>query len=87
MLMRIQSKGPFSYAKLVLDAQSRKIIGWSMASHLRTELVLDASATVLGQRHPIDVIHRSEIGHPVYVPGVRRALPGGTHAAVDALSG
>lgn len=25
-----------------LDAFSRKVVGWSMANHLRTELVLDA---------------------------------------------
>jgi putative transposase len=32
----------FLYLAVVLDAWSRKIIGWSMASYLRTELVLDA---------------------------------------------
>ena len=32
----------FLYLAVVLDAWSRKIVGWSMANHLRTELVLDA---------------------------------------------
>lgn len=30
----------FLYLTVVLDACSRKIVGWSMAEHLRTELVL-----------------------------------------------
>ena len=30
------------YVAFVLDAFSRKVVGWSMANHLRTELVLDA---------------------------------------------
>ncbi|MBA4116187.1 MAG: IS3 family transposase, partial [Rubrobacter sp.] len=30
------------YLSFVLDAYSRKVVGWSMANHLRTELVLDA---------------------------------------------
>ncbi len=32
----------FVYLAVVLDAFSRRIVGWSMASHLRTELVLQA---------------------------------------------
>ena len=32
----------FMYLAVVLDAWSRRVVGWSMASHLRTELVLDA---------------------------------------------
>lgn len=32
----------FLYLAVVLDAWSRKIVGWAMANHLRTELVLDA---------------------------------------------
>src|SRR4051812_16980191 len=30
------------YVAVVIDAFSRRIVGWSMADHLRTELVLDA---------------------------------------------
>ena len=36
------------------------IVGWSMANHLRTELVLDAMAAAVGQRRPKDVIHHSD---------------------------
>ncbi len=52
----------FLYLAVVLDAWSRKIVGWSMATHLRTELVLDALNMALGQRRPDDVIHHSDQG-------------------------
>jgi putative transposase len=47
---------------MVLDAWSRKIVGWSMANHLKTELVLAALAMAVGQRRPKDVIHHSDQG-------------------------
>ena len=52
----------FLYLAVVLDACSRKIVGWSMANHLRTELVLDALEMAVGQRRPQDVIHHSDQG-------------------------
>ena len=42
----------FLYLAIVLDAWSRKIVGWSMANHLRTELVLDALGMAVSQRRP-----------------------------------
>ena len=47
---------------VVLDAWNRKAIGWSMANHLRAELVLDALEMAVGQRRPKDVIHHSDQG-------------------------
>ena len=38
------------------------IVGWAMATHLRTELVLEALNMALGQRRPHDVIHHSDQG-------------------------
>jgi putative transposase len=52
----------FMYLAVVLDAWSRKIVGWSMANHLRTELVLDALDMAVGQRRPGNVIHHSDQG-------------------------
>ena len=52
----------FLYLAVVLDAWSRKIVGWSMANNLRTELVLDAMEMAVGQRRPKDVIHHSDQG-------------------------
>jgi putative transposase len=54
-------EGPL-YLSVVLDAWSRRVIGWSMASHLRTELVLEALDMALRQRQPMDVIHHSDHG-------------------------
>jgi putative transposase len=50
------------YLAVVLDAWSRRIVGWSMATHLRTELVLAALDMALRQRRPDDVVHHSDQG-------------------------
>jgi putative transposase len=47
----------FLFLSVVLDAWSRKIVGWSMANHLRAELVVDALEMAIGQRRPGEVIH------------------------------
>jgi putative transposase len=52
----------FLYLAVVLDAWSRRVIGWAMATHLRTELVLAALDMALEQRRPHDVIHHSDHG-------------------------
>jgi putative transposase len=52
----------FLYLAVVPDAWSRKIVGWSLANHLRTELVLAALEMPIGQRRPGDVIHHSDQG-------------------------
>ncbi len=52
----------FLYLAVVLDAWSRKIVGWAMATHLRTELVLSALNMALDQRRPHGVIHHSDQG-------------------------
>lgn len=58
----IPTAAGFLYLAVVLDAWSRKIVGWSMANHLRTELVLDALDAAVAQRRPRDVIHHSDQG-------------------------
>lgn len=52
----------FLYLAVVLDAWSRRVIGWAMAPHLRTELVLAALDMAVAQRRPTDVIHHSDQG-------------------------
>lgn len=52
----------FVYLAVVEDAWSRRIVGWSMAPHLRTELVLEALNMALWQRRPEGVIHHSDQG-------------------------
>ena len=52
----------FLYLAVVVDAWSRRVVGWSMATHLRTELVLDALDMSTWQRRPERVIHHSDQG-------------------------
>lgn len=52
----------FLYLAVVIDLWSRRVVGWSMATHLRSELVLDALNMALWQRRPEAVIHHSDQG-------------------------
>jgi len=52
----------FLYLAIVLDAFSRRIVGWSMASTLHRQVVLDALDMALWQRQPSGVIHHSDQG-------------------------
>jgi putative transposase len=51
------------YIAAVQDAYSRRIVGWSMADHMRTELVTDALQMALERRSPgPGLIHHSDQG-------------------------
>ncbi len=52
----------FLYLAVVLDAFSRRIVGWSMSTTLHAKIVLDALDMALWRRRPIDVIHHSDQG-------------------------
>ena len=52
----------FLYLAVVLDACSRRIVGWSMATSLASQLVLDALNMALLARRPNGVIHHSDQG-------------------------
>jgi len=52
----------FLYLAIVLDVFSRKIVGWAMESHLRTELMLAAIDMAITMRRPQKVIHHSDHG-------------------------
>ena len=52
----------FLYLAVVLDVWSRRIVGWVMATHLRSELVLETLNMALSQRRPEEVIHHSDRG-------------------------
>ena len=52
----------FLYLAIVLDVFSRKVEGWAMANHLRTELVLAALNMAIAKRRPEAVIHHSDKG-------------------------
>jgi putative transposase len=51
------------YLAFLLDTYSRRIVGWSMANNLRTELVLDAVNMAIYTRRPKPgLIHHSDRG-------------------------
>ena len=51
------------YLAAVQDAFSRRIVGWSMADHMRSELVVDALQMALSRRRPQPgLIHHSDQG-------------------------
>lgn len=53
----------FLYLAFVLDAYSRRLVGWAMESHLRTELVTDALEMAIWRRQPAPgLIHHSDQG-------------------------
>ena len=52
----------FLYLAIVLDVFSRRVVGWAMAGHLRTALVVEALEMAVAQRRPEAVIHHSDQG-------------------------
>ena len=50
------------YLAVTLDACSRRVVGWAMATHLRTSLVVAALEMAVSQRRPEGVIHHSDQG-------------------------
>jgi putative transposase len=66
----------------VLDAYSRRIVGWQFAGHMRTTLVLDALRMALHQRGPgadVELVHHSDSE----TPGVWLEPGGLTRTAID----
>lgn len=45
-----QTPSGFVYLAIVVDAFTREVVGWAMAEHLRTELVLDAVGMAITSR-------------------------------------
>jgi putative transposase len=49
----------------VIDVWSRRVVGWQLASHMRTDLVLDALRMALARRRAgadVQLIHHSDAG-------------------------
>lgn len=63
------------YLAAVLDLYARPIVGWSMADHLRAELVEEALKLALGRRFPLtDLLHHSDQGSQYTSQQVRGLL-------------
>lgn len=52
----------FLYLSMVLDVYSRRVVGWAMETHLKTELIRSSLEMALKQRRPKKVIHHSDRG-------------------------
>jgi len=54
----------FAFLAIVLDAFSRKVIGWALATHLKAELAIEALDQAIASRRPApySVIHHSDRG-------------------------
>lgn len=52
----------FIYLAVVIDAWSRRVVGWSIGEHMRSELVLAALDMAISIRRPDQVIHHSDQG-------------------------
>ena len=75
----------FLYLSVVIDAFSRRVVGWSMANHLRSELVEDALDMALGQRRPHAVIHHSDQGSQYTLSGLWQTLQAGRRQTVHGV--
>src|SRR5215204_3238513 len=66
------------YLAAVQDTYSRQIVGWSMATHMRATLVVDALQMALGRRRPgTGLIHHSDQGNTsASRSGAPRGRPG-----------
>jgi putative transposase len=63
------------YLSVILDLFSRRVVGWSMASHMRTEFPLQALEMALrSRRPPLGLIHHSDRGSQYASGDYRRAL-------------
>lgn len=53
----------FLYLAFILDTHSRRIVGWAMDSHMKTELVVDALEMAVWRRRPVaGLVHHSDRG-------------------------
>ena len=59
----LPTRAGFCYLAAITDAWSRRVVGWSMATHLRTELITAALDMAIVRRRPGDgLVHHSDRG-------------------------
>jgi putative transposase len=59
----IPTREGFHYLAFILDTHSRRVVGWSMDSHMRTELVVGALEMAVWRRRPVaGLVHHSDRG-------------------------
>jgi putative transposase len=71
----VQTDAGWLYLAAVIDMYSRKIVGWAMRDHLRSELALAALTMALQRQRPgADLIHHSDRGVQYASSDYRSAL-------------
>jgi len=59
----VRSREGFVYLAFILDVCTRRVVGWSMATHLRTQIVVDALQMAIARRKPAPgLVHHSDRG-------------------------
>jgi putative transposase len=73
------------YLAVLIDIYSRRVVGWAIADHMRTELVLDALNMAVGERRPAPgLVHHTDRGSQYASADYRNAL--GAHGMVCSMS-
>jgi putative transposase len=74
------------YLAALLDLHSRRIVGWSMANHLRAELAIEALNMAIARRQPSPgLIHHSDRGVQYACEAYQRLLA--RHGMICSMSG
>lgn len=82
----IESEAGFLYLACVMDLCSRRIVGWSMADHLRAELAVESLHAALARRRPAPgLIFHSDRGVQYAAAAFRRVLA--RHGIRQSMSG
>ena len=80
----IRTRQGFLYLAFVLDLASRRVVGVSVAPHLKTSLATDALREAIGTRggQMRGVVFHTDRGSPIHLEGHRSALQGLWHRTV-----
>jgi len=67
----------FLYLAAIIDVFSRRVVGWAVADHMRTELALEALAMAVRERQPgLGLVHHSDRGSQYASTAYQAALRG-----------
>ncbi len=74
-LTYVPTRSGMAYVCFIVDAFSRLIVGWRVASNMRTDMVLDAlemARRSRGSRRLVGLVTHSDAGSPVHVRALHR---------------
>ena len=75
------------YLATVIDCHSRRLAGWAIAEHMRTDLIINALSAARDTRGSLAgaIFHSDHGAQAVHVPGLRRTLPSARGDSVDGV--